>query len=905
MGGGSSAPSQPSTTTQIQDIPAWEQGYVTDLLGQAQTEAAQPYQQFPGQQVAGFTGDQNQSFANVEGQTEANQANQAAALGQVSAGQNTANNIYGTGAGDINAATSYNPLAAVAPYLGAASTYNAAAAAQPGINQSTAYNAAAANAASPLGIQNYMSPYTNSIVGGIQNEANENWNQNIMPGVNNEFIGSGQYGSGRNAQVLGQAAGNFQTGLSANVANALQSGYTTAGNQAATEAGILGNSANTALSGANLASNAQTAQIGNLINQGSAAGTATQQQAANLNAAGLNLGNLASTQATQQLNAGTDLGSLGAQDAATNLQQNQALNAVGLQQQQQNQTNLNTAQTNWANQTQYPEQQTQFLNQIIRGLPAPTASTSSGEVTAPSVSPLQTLGGAGLAGLSLQGSNGSTLGTVAKHGGLIKGKKKGGLIKGYAAGGQVGTYSDTDDDDDISPLEMASKAQSYADSDQANADLVAPPSVDISSMNPLATSDESNDDSAPQGQASISQEQEENAQNPTSDDESAPPASSNPLDQEAQDIESDLGSKDSDSALSAPQGITPQMMQQQQLLALARGMLTPNIGGQVGVGFGQGLGYLQDTTEKYQQMMAQQNALAYQRQQDAKKLSIEQQKADAIQKNADTNAAYKGSVEGGAGMNKIVQVMGPDGKPVYTTAKDAIDKGLTPTAANKVSSLSPQTIDMYADAISKGAKGTDLGLGYGMNPDKQAVLNRVAEKYPNLDLTGVQTNLIGERSGAKTVGNTTGKIEYAAQSLGSMIPLARQASASVDRTQYPSVNALENAVKKGTGDTNVIALNTYLKAVMADHAALMVRGGASTDTARQQAQDMANAAMSKGQLNTYFDSVEKEIDAQRTAGKNTMNMFSGQGAQPTTNNADAVADKRARVKALMAQQGGQ
>ena len=46
--GGSSAPAAPSTTTTIQDIPAWEQGYVTNLLGQAQTEAAQPYQQFPG-----------------------------------------------------------------------------------------------------------------------------------------------------------------------------------------------------------------------------------------------------------------------------------------------------------------------------------------------------------------------------------------------------------------------------------------------------------------------------------------------------------------------------------------------------------------------------------------------------------------------------------------------------------------------------------------------------------------------------------------------------------------------------------------------------------------------------------------------------------------------------------------
>lgn len=886
--GGSSAPAEPSTTTQVQDIPAWEQGYVTDLLGQAQTEAAQPYQQFPGPQVAGFTDDQNQSFANVEGQTAANQANQAAALGQVGAGTNTANNIYGSGAGDINAATSYNPLAAVAPYLGAASQYNSAAAAQPGLNQASAYNAASAGAASPLGIQQYMSPYTNSVVGGIQNEANENWNQNIMPGINNEFIGAGQgVGSGRNAQVLGQAAGNFQTGLSANVANALQSGYTTAGNQAATEAGILGQSANTALSGANAASNAQTGQITNLLNQANTAGTGTQQEAANLNTAGVNLGNLASTQASQQLNAGTALGALGAQDASTNLQQNQALNAVGLQQQQQNQTNLNTAQTNFENQVQYPEQQTQFLNQIIRGLPAPTASTSAGEVTAPTTSPLQTLGGAGLAGLSINANSNGTGATVAKRGGLIKGKKRGGIIKGYAEGGNVGTFSD-DEEDSISPLTMENLS---ADDDSASASPLGMPSDNVGTYTSDPSDDEAGQADAPTSplhddaeQASITPEQEENEDNQTSGDTSAP---TNPLDTSKETV---------------PQGITPQMMQQQQLLALARGMLTPNIGGQVGTAFGQGLGYLQDTTEKYQGMMAQQNALNYQRQQDAKKIAIEQQKADALTQNADTTKAYKAN--GPAG-NKIVSVIGEDGKPTFMSAKDAMDKGLSPTAGynNTTSRLTPEAIDKAADAIANGSKMSDLGMGFGQAADKQAILNRVAAKYPNLQVTDAQTQLLGDRAAARTIGTTGGKIEMASQSLDSMIPLAKAASEQIDRTQYPTINAIQNAVKKGTGDPNIIKFNTYLQAVINDQAALMVRSGASTDAARAKANDMANTAFSKGQINAYFDAAQKEIGAQRSAIKNAGSAFRT-GAAPAAD--DSVAAKRAQVKALMAaQQGGQ
>lgn len=349
-GGGSSAPAAaPSTTTTVQDIPAWEQGYVTNLLGQAQTIAAQPYQQFPGQQVAGFTPDQTQAFSNVEGQQANINPLQSAATGQSAAGANTANNIYGAGSPLINASTM---------------------------------------AATPQGIQNYMSPYLNNQIQGIQNEANLNWNQNIMPGINNEFVNAGQGASGRNAQVLGQAAGNFQTGLSADIANAENSAYSTAGNQAATEAGLLGQ-------------------------------------------AGSTLGNLAATQGQQQLAAGTNLQGLATAQNATALTNNQALQAVGQQQQSQNQANLDTAQQNWQNQVNWPASQTEYLNQIIRGLPAPSAQTSASQSPANSVSPLTGIGGStiGLAGLS----------------GLTQ--KKGGLIKGYAEGGSV-----SDDDAPASHL---------------------------------------------------------------------------------------------------------------------------------------------------------------------------------------------------------------------------------------------------------------------------------------------------------------------------------------------------------------------------------------------------------------------------------------------------------------------
>lgn len=592
MSGGGGAPAQPSTTTQIQDIPAWEQGYVTDLLGQAQAIAKTPYQQFPGQQVAGFTNDQNQAFSNIENAGNVNQDYQNAAFGQANQGANSADSIYGAGAGDINASTAYNPLQAITPYLGAAAGYNSAAAAQPWLNQAAGYQGAAAQAGTPQGIQSYMSPYTNSVVQGLQNEANQNWTQNIMPGVNDKFVGSGQYGSGRNAQVLGQAAGNFQTGLSANVANALESGYNTAGTQAANQAQLLAGLGGQSLTGANTASSAQGAQVSNLLNQAQAAGTATQQAGSNLLNAGTSLGNLAATQTGQQLNSANTLGNLGAQAANTNLTQNQALQATGQQQQQLNQTNLNTAQQNWQNQVNWPAQQTEYLNQIIRGLPAPTATTGSTQTTpAYSVSPLSGIGGAGTGALSLLGSNGSVLGTAQP------GAKKGGLIKSYAEGGVV---DDEDTDEALNPLDY----QDYAND----------PMVEDETQSAYSAENDT-----PEALDAAKQIASSGAPNPLTTQTNVTPVASNsvartnplaPIEQAPQSNQGNL--------------------QQLQLLAMAKGMLTPTLGGNPWASLGNAFGDTLDVTQKQQLINKQLAQAQAERAIQNKRLDIEQQRADQM-----------------------------------------------------------------------------------------------------------------------------------------------------------------------------------------------------------------------------------------------------------------------------------
>lgn len=522
-GGGSGGGDTPSSTTSnntetvINQAPDYEQQYISNLLGQAATTAAQPYQQFPGQQVADLTPDQLSAFSQIEGLegngTGGTAATQGAAANNLAtAGSDTANSIYSSGSPYFSQAATYNPAAAASPYLQASAATN-----------------------TPQGISAFMSPFLNNDITGLQNTAEQTWNQFTAPSVNNSFISAGQAGSGRNEQVLGQQANLADQSLEGQIASAENSAYSTAGTQAA-----------------NAASN-----LGNL---GSTAGSTTASEAANLQGIGTGLGNLASTQAGAQGNAAANLANTASTVQNTGVTGAAALQSVGQQQQTQNQSNINTAVSNFNAQNLWPETQESFLNSIINGLPSPGSSTT-GAGQSPtttndigSVSPLSSLAG------TLIGASGVT------------GKKKGGLIKGYAAGGSVG-------DDPMPPTPMDISAQLSAGNGATDI-----PQVSAADLSPLA---HISNDNAPSSTPL-----------PMSDGENQ---SSNPL-----------RTIDPQSPESSSEG------RNLQLLSLARGLLTPSHSNAESVGNGIG-DYIKTSMDMPNYQMQQ---LALQKQQAIQPLQI-------------------------------------------------------------------------------------------------------------------------------------------------------------------------------------------------------------------------------------------------------------------------------------------
>jgi hypothetical protein len=138
-------------------------------------------------QFAGPTALQNQAFQNVGAASTAYQPT----LNE--AGQTL-----------TQAATATSPLAAGAGYLGQAAQSPADLASQ------------------------YMSPYLSSVVNAIGDVGQRNIQQNLAPLATAGAVGSGQFGSQRGAQVLGQTLSNADRDILNQQYQALNAGYNTA-----------------------------------------------------------------------------------------------------------------------------------------------------------------------------------------------------------------------------------------------------------------------------------------------------------------------------------------------------------------------------------------------------------------------------------------------------------------------------------------------------------------------------------------------------------------------------------------------------------------------------------------------------------------------------------------------------
>jgi hypothetical protein len=399
------ATTTPSQITQYQTGFAPEIApYGQALLGEGAfftNPQTNPYQQYQGPQVAGFTGLQNQSYDAAGALKSSGQLQDATAM----AGQ--------AGMGGLNASYTYSPYQAGqanAPQL-------------QNFQMSSPGNVGTQSFTSAGTAQQYMNPYLQASLApqmallgqqqGAQNQVNAAQAtqagafgnsrfgvQNAAQNQTNQLAMSNLVGQGYN-QAYNTAQGQFNTEQAANLQAQLANqnmGYN------------VGNTNLQAMLGVQNLGAGQNMQA-QLANQGA------NQSAANLNAQqgqfGANFGLQGLNTALQSANT---LGTLG------NNQYNQNLGIIGLQnqlggqQQQQVQNQMNVDQQNALNAQNFPYQQMNFMSNLIRGLPMTQQSASIYQAPPSTLSQVAGLG-LGVAGLSK---------LSAKKGGVIK--KSNGLM---------------------------------------------------------------------------------------------------------------------------------------------------------------------------------------------------------------------------------------------------------------------------------------------------------------------------------------------------------------------------------------------------------------------------------------------------------------------------------------------
>jgi len=226
---------------------------------------------------------------------------------------------------------------------------------QPTLGAGIGYTAGAGQPFNEAQFNQFMNPYVGNVVSRIGELAGRNLGENLLPQVNDTFTGAGQFGSSRHADFTNRALRDTQEAALAQQNQALAQGFDTS--------------------------------------------------MANYN-----------TAMNRQLQAGNQLGSLAQLGQGMGLTDASALQAIGQAQEDKTQQSLNLGYQDFLEQRDYPRSQVEWFSNILRGVPAPTSTTTSSSAPATQSQ---------LAPNPLSQLAGTALGIY----GLTSGFKKGGRVR--------------------------------------------------------------------------------------------------------------------------------------------------------------------------------------------------------------------------------------------------------------------------------------------------------------------------------------------------------------------------------------------------------------------------------------------------------------------------------------------
>lgn len=147
---------------------------------------------------------------------------------------------------------------------------------------------------------------------------------------------------------------------------------------------------------------------------------------------------------------------------------------------------------------------------------------------------------------------------------------------------------------------------------------------------------------------------------------------------------------------------------------------------------------------------------------------------------------------------------------------------------------------------------------------------------PNANLRQMGEDAASSMASNRTIGTQQANVAMAATEARDMISIAKDLSGKVDRTRYPSINAIQNAIDKGTGDENLVAFNAAINAAVNTYARAINPKGVATVDSMKHARELINSKYSAGQFGAITDVMDKELKAAQQSGEKARGVLRGQ-----------------------------
>jgi len=185
-----------------------------------------------------------------------------------------------------------------------------------------------------------------------------------------------------------------------------------------------------------------------------------------------------------------------------------------------------------------------------------------------------------------------------------------------------------------------------------------------------------------------------------------------------------------------------------------------------------------------------------------------------------------------------------------------------------VTTLDEQTVQDMADQYLAGDRTVLQNLGRGAQGAENVVKLRTAiatrARDAGIDPKGIVNNFneqAGALAGQRAVGTRAANISLAANEANNMIPIALAASDKLPRSQYMPWNQMVQAVQKGASSPELASFVAATNSLVNSYVRAVSPSGVPTDSMRQHAYDMLNAAQGPEAYKSVVDTMKLEMQA--------------------------------------------